>query len=61
MTEATFARINMQVELSVMKLEQLEQQGGATTKIHLAVDAHGLRLILKTLEVKSMTVKLRVN
>lgn len=36
-------------------------RGGATTKIHLAVDAHGLRLILKSLEVKSMTVKLRVN
>ena len=45
--EATYACINMQVELGMVSKEQLDNHAGRTTKIHLATDANGLPIDFK--------------
>ena len=62
LTEATFARISMQVELGVVKIEQLEdQEAERLQRFTLPSMRMDIRLILKSLGVKSTTVKLQVN
>ena len=61
LTEATFARISMQVELGVVKIEQLEdQEAERLQRFTLPSMRMDIRLILKSLGVKSTTVKLQV-
>ena len=62
LTEATFARISMQVELGVVKIEQLEdQEAERLQRFTLPSMRMDIRLILKSLGVKSTTVKLQMN
>ena len=61
LTEATFARISMQVELGMVKIEQLEdQEAERLQRFTLLLMRMDIRLILKSLGVKSTTVKLQM-
>ena len=61
LTEATFPRISMQVELGVVKIEQLEgQEAERLQRFILPSMRMDIRLILKSLGVKSTTVQLPV-
>src|SRR5690606_11912618 len=61
LTEATCARIRMQVDLGVVKIEQLEdQEAERLQRFTLPSMRMDIRLILKSLGVKSTTVKLQV-
>ena len=60
LTEATYARISMQVELGMVSSEQLDSlEVEEPQKSILQPTRMDYRLILKSLEVKSMTVKLQ--
>ena len=60
LTEATYACISMQVELGMVSKEQLDNHVvGEQQKYILQPTRMDYRLILKSLEVKSMTVKLQ--
>ena len=60
LTEATYARISMQVELGMVSSEQLDSlEVEEPQKSILQPTRMDYRLILKSLEVKSMTAKLQ--
>ena len=62
LTEATFARISMQVELGVVKIEQLEdQEAERLQRFTLPSMRMDIRLILKSLGVKHTTVRLHTS
>ena len=61
-TEAMFAVISMQVELGVVKSEQLDKAVAEQLQRYTyPVMPMDIRSILKSLGVKSMTVKLQVS
>ena len=60
LTEATYARISMQVELGMVSSEQLDSlEVEEPQKSILQPTRMDYQLILKSLEVKSMTAKLQ--
>ena len=61
-TEAMFAVISMQVELGLVKIEQLDEAVAAQLQRYTyPVMPMDIRSILKSLGMKSTTVKLQVN